>query len=90
MKIKVENSFSPDMKTVTFFEGSTETVYLMPEALAKSLETRLNVMWQFTHGILRDRSLVAMFKNETDRDAALAALPVEPDLYLEPFDAELI
>ena len=89
VKVKVQGSLADGMKTVTFDDGERQHVYLMPEALAKALEIRLNAMWSFKHGILRDGALHAMFRDEADRDEALQALRVHPSLYLEPFSTEL-
>jgi hypothetical protein len=84
MIVKVEGSLSPGLKTVTFNHGGDrEYVYLMPEELAKSLEIRLNCMWKFSHGILADGDLIAMFKDGDNRDHALETLRhrlIEPDL----------
>ncbi len=88
MKVKVEGSMSPGMKTVTFDDGGDrEHVYLMEEALAKSLETRLNA---FKYGILYDdKELVAMFKEPEYRDQSLQELK-HIEERLTAFDAELV
>lgn len=75
MKVKVQDSIAEGMKSVTFFHGHDETTYLMPEALARIIETWLNAMHDFKHGILLDdKELVAMFKDDGDRNVALSEL----------------
>jgi hypothetical protein len=87
MKVKVQNSMSPGLKTVTFEHGDRAYVYLMEEELAKALEIRLNAMWQFKHGILKDGGLIAMFKDPADRNEAHRQLAIHVDSEYERFDA---
>lgn len=89
MKVRIQNSVIGDSKTVTFTHGNREWVYIMDPELAKCLETRLNCMWQFKHGILQDDiELIAMFKHAEDRDACLLAIHPTPRKRLEAFSCE--
>ena len=78
MKVYVQGSLAPGMKTVTFIDDGTKHVYLMPEKLAESLRIRLHA---FKYGILVDgKELIAMFKDKDDRDALLSLEHIQPEI----------
>lgn len=69
MKIEIEKSVCEGMSLVTFSEFETQgvaTSFTMPAELATQLAERAD----FKHGINYGGKLVALFKDEADRDCA--------------------
>lgn len=91
MKVKVQGSFIDGLKIVTLSHLGKDQVYLMPEELARGLEIRINVIWNYKHGIMQDnKELIAIFKHADDRDESLERLSVHVGKRLKAFDCESI
>lgn len=61
-------------KAVTLSHGGKEKLFLLPAAMAKSLEIRLNCMDKFKYGVTFKGNVCAMFRDPDARELFRNAL----------------